>query len=575
MPQIPYSSVSTAQPQGGGESVSVSTPGAAFGENVGASLRELGSSVGQVGNELFSRAIALQDLRNETDARAAQSEYAEKASLAHAQYGALEGKAAVDGLQPYMASQRQLREGIRGQLTTPVAQRMFDADTLPFMQRNVFSAAGHAADQNKRWVVGTAQAGIDLEAKTFVDPANPKEFDAKIDRINKLVSTVSAANNWEPSGAQEQDYKLKITSNLRMGQITQTANTNPQQALQMLDQYKGEMTEPDYNHTLDAARARNRAVGTAVLANSVYSPDKTYQQMLDEGNKQTEKLAHGDPLFGQDFERALRGKAQADRYATTQDNNRSVNTIYDGIQSGVTNFQQLLAKPGMQEAFDALPPKQQAQVPGWINSYNAKRDKTVDEETFTRLRGLASNDVESFLNSTQDAASIPGLSQSHIRQVMKLRQDLIQNPRDDPRVLRAMQWMRGAHGSELDALGIMSRTTNNQDAYDHYTGSLEGAIEAWTTEQKHPPSYKQVVDEIGPQLIRSVVTPGAIFGGYWTNKTPFYEALDTQVQAAKDEATKRGMEPPTDNEIRRAYMSQLFQKLYGGASAGPSPPQSK
>src|SRR5215469_1107455 len=103
MAQVPYQPFATAEPQAGGEKIAVSTPGAAFGENVGAALQQLGSTGEQVGNELFGRAMALQDLKNENDARAAQSEYAEKASLLHAQFGSQLGKDANDqSLQAYI-----------------------------------------------------------------------------------------------------------------------------------------------------------------------------------------------------------------------------------------------------------------------------------------------------------------------------------------------------------------------------------------------------------------------------------------------------------------------------------------
>ena len=159
MAQVPYQGFSTANPESSGERAQVSTSGAAFGENVGAAIQGLGSTTEKVGDEVFSRAMALQDLRNETVAREAQTNYAEQASLLHAQYGALEGKAAVDALPGYIKSQKDLRDSIRGSLDTQNAQRFYDRDTLPFMQRNIFSAAGHAADQNKRLgLFGTAEA---------------------------------------------------------------------------------------------------------------------------------------------------------------------------------------------------------------------------------------------------------------------------------------------------------------------------------------------------------------------------------------------------------------------------------
>lgn len=570
MPQVPYQPFPTVTPQSPGEQISVATPGAAFGENINSALREMGSTVEKAGDELFTRAKALQDLRNEADAREAQSDYATQASLLHADFSAKEGKDAVDALPGYLQAQRDLRTSIRGGLKTPMAQRYYDADSLPFMQRNIFSAAGHAADQNKRYIVGTAQAGADLTARTFTNPDNDAELDLKIAGLKQYGQTLRDAQGW--SDDQYNDWLFKQTSNTYFGQIVQLAQNNPQAAIAKLQaaKDKGVLTSDNYTKALEMVYSRNRAIGSNVIANQVYSPDKTYPQMEKEATDLAKKNSYGDPLMEKDTLAALRAKAANTRYETNLDKNTNTNTIYDGIVGGVKNMQELLAKPGMQAAYDALPPKDQAKVPGWINEYNIKRDKVVDEQTYTQLRGLANNDVESFLNT--DYMHMPGLSQQHIRQLNDLRQKLILNPRDDPRTLRAISWMRGSHATELQALGLMRRDGNSPDEYDHYTGALEGAIEAWQQTNGKPPSYKDITDTIGPALIKQVSQPGTIFGSYWPNQTPFFDVLQQHVEDAKAEAAKRGIEPPTDNEIRRAYLAQMYQQLFGGSGGGRPKP---
>jgi hypothetical protein len=560
MPQVPYQPFSTAQPQFQGERISVNTPGASFGENIGAALKQLGGTTEQAGTEIFQRAMALQDLKNETDARAAQTEFATKSSLAHADFGALEGKAARDGLQPYLDSQAKLREDIRGNLKSPAAQRYYDADTLPFMQRNVFSAAGHAAEENKKWVVGTANANLEVAAKTFVDPTSENEFNDKIANVRKQVDTIADTRQLDP--AQKQLLEMKEISKTRMAQIVQLAQQNPPKAFDMLDKHKGDITDQDmYDKTLDIVQSRNRAVGSAMLADKVYSPNKTLAQMETEVKAQTGALSHGDPLFEKDALSALRGKVTYDRYATQQDNHNNVNKMWEGITGGVKNMQELLAKPGMQEAFDALPASDQHKIPGMINTYNASRDKQVQEGTYTKLVGMANNDVEAFLNT--DLGSQP-LSQPQMRALITKRAQLLKNPGDDPRLTRALGWMRGSRGSELEALGIYSRTQNNKDDYDHYTGALQSAIDVWTTEKGHPPSYKEVSEEIGPQVIRQRSEPSTFFGKYWPTTKPFYqqEVPSGWGDDLKAVAKARGEMEPTDEEINRAFVRSQFIKLY-------------
>ena len=149
-----------------------------------------------------------------------------------------------------------------------MSQRFYDADSLPFMQRNIFTAAGHAADQNKRAVVGSAQASVDVAAKTYIDPKNETEYDSKIKTIHDAATTIGDALNWSPE--QRQDYILKETSKQRAAQFTQGGAIDPVWGLNMLETHKQEMTQEDYGHTQDRLRAANRAVGSVNLATSVY-----------------------------------------------------------------------------------------------------------------------------------------------------------------------------------------------------------------------------------------------------------------------------------------------------------------
>src|SRR5258706_15751993 len=77
MPAVPYSPVPDVAPQNiPTPKLRVDTPPAAFGANVAQAIDHLGSTEGQVGNELWSRAIAMQQLRNETEATEATAQAA-------------------------------------------------------------------------------------------------------------------------------------------------------------------------------------------------------------------------------------------------------------------------------------------------------------------------------------------------------------------------------------------------------------------------------------------------------------------------------------------------------------------
>jgi hypothetical protein len=582
MPQVPYQPFSTAEPSGGGEHLTVSTPPAAFGENVAQAVQGLGGQLEKSGDELFTRAMALQDLRNETDAREAQTQYAQKASELHAQYGALEGKAAADGLQGYIKAQADLRTQFRDGLKTQFAQRYYDRDTLPFMQRNIFSAAGHAADQNKASVIGTAVAQKDIVARTFVDPKSDDEFNDKLAHTYSADETIAAAKGF--TSEQLSDLKLKSVSGLWLGRIGQLAHDDPQTALKMLDEHKESMTQDDYGKAVTVTRAQNRAIGGANLVNDVYSPDKTAAQMEAEIKDRSADLAHGDPLFEKDALTGLKGKITTDRYIKNQDTNTAKQSIFDTIQKGVMDIRELRLQPGMAQAIDSLPASEREKLPGQINAYNAARDKQGHEENYTALTGMYYNDREAFLDTDFTKYN---LSQSQIRDLMAKRAQAIAIPADDPMLNRAMGWLRQGRAAELRALGIYFRPTSGADAtdYDHYTGALQAGIDAWRQEHGKPPGYKDIVDTIGPSVIHERTEPGTfgmLFGG--VKRPAFQQDMSVVKEWADkkglvDEIKARGGADPTDEELYRAYLRSQFIDLYSkpkdASGGGPSVPQSK
>lgn len=582
MAQVPYQPFSTANPESGGEKLSVSTSPAAFGVNVGQAIQGLGATTEQVGNELFTRAMALQELRNETDAREAQTRYAEKASLLHAEYGALEGQAAADGLPAYIKSQSDLRDEIRGGLNTAHAQRFYDRDTLPFMQRNIFSAAGHAADQNKRNVIGAAQAQKDITAKTFVDPKNEEEFQHKLGMTTNADSTIIDARGLAQDSPQATDLKMRSVSSLRLGQIVQTAHDDPQFALGQLDKYKEQLTQDDYAKALQVTRAQNRAVGGVNLVNSIYSPDKSAKDMEAEIKKASPGLAHDDPLFEKDALTQLRNKITTDRYIAKQDRDTGVQKVDEAIMSSnAPDMRSLRLEPGMAATIDALPASDREKIPGKITGWQRSANERGQQENFTQLTGMYHNDREQFLDADFSKFN---LSQPQIRDLMAKRAQALKNPADDPMLNRAMGWMRQSRAAELRALGIYFRPTQGADAtdYDHYTGAMASAIDAWRQDHGKPPGFKDIVDEIGPSVIHQRTEPGVfgmLLGG---NKRPAFQQDMSVVKKWADEKglvneiTARGGVEPTDEELYRAFLRSQFIELYSKEkTSGPSVPQSK
>src|SRR5882757_1406898 len=141
MPQVPYSPIPQPGQMVGTPKVSVNTPEAAFGGAVGQALRGAGQQLEHSGDEIFRRAVALQDLRNETDAKEADAQYMMKVGELHANFSALQGRAAADAYPEYMQNIQKLRQDMRGDLPNDAARKMFDSPSLSTMGRTIFNGA--------------------------------------------------------------------------------------------------------------------------------------------------------------------------------------------------------------------------------------------------------------------------------------------------------------------------------------------------------------------------------------------------------------------------------------------------
>ena len=243
--------------------------------------------------------------------------------------------------------------------------------------------------------------------------------------------------------------------------------------------------------------------------------------------------------------------------------------VNGGIAAGVKNVQELRANPQVAAAIDALPPDKQNAIPGMINRYNAARDKVSNEENYFKLKGMASNDVEGFLNT--DLTS-QGLAKGDIDKLTTLQKKLKAIPDSDPRVNRAVTQIRGAMGAQLEALDVFKRTEKNKDDYDKYTGALQQALDVFQEANTRPPNYKELTEDIAPAVIKTIQEPGFFnIGGYGTtNDVPRFKATvpdDFAEKLITDVKSKGGLQP-TPEQIQRAYTRTQFMQLYGKKKDG-------
>lgn len=589
--QVPYTPVASEKPSSSGTpsfspSVSANAFGGQAAEAMGTAAKmvghadvalygqisDLGKEIGKVGNEMWERAVALQQLRNDTEARDAEAKYMIDAGTLHANYNSLTGKAAVDAFPAYMEGLTKAREKIRDNLTNDDAKRRYDGPSQTLLSRSIFNGASHAATANKQWQLTTAKSEMELDAKTVEDdPQNDILFQQKLMRTRNNAAQISLLQGNDPNSAPEQELALKAQSALWSQRIIGLSRTAPFEAGALLDANKTKMTGADFLKVDNTVRAQSRAVGSRNIANEVYTSSldeegnltKTLTQMEKEVDARAKELSPNDPILAHQAVAALQGKFNQDKSARRQEEVTNIQTVAGGIEKGVRDIRDLRQDPKVAAAIDALPESKRLAIPGQINRYNAARDKVSNQDEYQRLYGLSNNDVEGFLNTdlTQEK-----LSQEDMRKLQEKQRKMKEVPNSDPRVGRAIGQIRGAMGSQLEALKIYKREAGNKDEYDKFTGAVQQALDVWTEENKKPPTYKDVVETIGPQVLKTIKEPGMLWG---TNDVPFFKQSipSTFSDKVKADVVSKGGVEPTEEQIRRAYIRTEFIKLYGKKDA--------
>lgn len=568
MVNVPYEPYSTVTPQSGGEKVSVSTPGAAFGENIGTAVQQLGGTLDKVGDEMFQRALALQALTNETNARKAQSDYAEQSGLLQAKYDSLEGKAKVDGLQQHIKDLKDLRTNIRNSLGTANAQQMYDGDTLPFMQRNIFSAASGAGQAQKQWVLGTAENTRRVITDTWVDPKSDSEFNDKATQLSRADDTI---NGVKQDGLDDSRKQASLSA-LWAGRINQLAKTDWDAAQKMLDGLpKGTLTQADYDKVFDHVQSQGHAVGSRVGADAVLAPlthgdptakrpDQPLQYWLDQGDKWADEHAPNDPTM-KDYVRARVAQGFRSHMSAVNDfRAQNLNTI-DGALIGAEGGK----IPTSPEDLNALGPKYQAAYNNLDDAAKLAVNKkmatiakgdvgwTTDNlRLVQKLKGMAVDDPASFLD--QDVVSMP-LPMSARRELVTMQANVLKQGNADPRIPRALQM-----------LNLPQSLLQDKDEKQLFIGALSDQLRDFQEEHKRPPNRDEM-QQIGATLLQDQVTQKHWYGdthGPLYNLPIPQEDVDEQREKLKQ---KTGIDYP-DETIRRELIRERYRSLAPKSSSG-------
>jgi len=273
MANVPYTGVPSVAPEDAPiPRYSADTPTAAFGGATAQALTELGGSFREVGNELWSRADAMQQLKNHSEANAAAANYAEQAGKAHADYSALQGKDAVEAYPSYIDGLKKTRLDIQNSLSNPMSQKLFESESFSTMGRTIFNGAGHAASENKSYSIGASAARVQASRNAaLVDPTDEKGFQ---EHVATTIKETTA--QWQQKGADSDtidNANHKAVSDLWYDRIAGLARQQPFMADKLLGQATkdGKINGEDIGKLTAIVRDATHTVGARNISSEVMS----------------------------------------------------------------------------------------------------------------------------------------------------------------------------------------------------------------------------------------------------------------------------------------------------------------
>lgn len=576
MPQAPLSPVVDST-SGGTPNVGLAVPVEAFGGAVGHALSSLSDQVHRSSDQLWQRAVEMQNLENETNAKRADTEYMTKAGMLHAEFSSLEGLSAKQAYPKYIKDLQDSRTQIRNGLSNPMAQKMYDASSMNFMGRSIFNGAGHAATQAKVASINASKARVQSLTDTIgSDPYDEEGFQRSTSAIKAETKSQGVQSGWS-----EDQIKATTDTNISSAaatRITSLARSDPFAAQSMYDNaLKIKALNPvDASRVLASIQTQSRqaiprGISAEVNADLEHPaeegiPEKSLEDRIAEAQSKAEPYSKNDPLLPDFVKQRVIADYNRSKAIQRDANQRNEQIIASAMMSG--NKEGILPKsvdelklinPEVAAAWDATKPTTQRKYNA-IMAHNANGDKVAwTNETlgnYQKLKGMAETDPVEFLSRDIISENMPASGKRTLinEQIRRRGQS-----EADPRVGRAMQIL----SPEIQAAGISKKA--DIDQYYRFTGALADALDDYQREHKKVPPPPEV-KKIGAQLMQQQITDK---GWLWDSKSATFDLPipdDKAKEIKADPYWAKNNITPTDSMIRRIHAAQEYKRLYGGTA---------
>lgn len=276
MAQVPnYNPVPTVSPQAPGlPGVHVDSPVAAFGGATAEATKGLGRTMEHVGDELFARAQALQDLKTESEVNIKVAQHIQQTGELDNKFRLLSGSQPQEKLEEHVQALTELRAANRASLSNPMAQKRFDSETLRRYSYDVVNAGSYAATQFKQYSKKTEAALGDAALDSVLkDPNNEGVWNEYV-RTSKGVASQESALDGESVPEADRRFKARLGRGvmIRAGSL---AKTNPEQAQKFFESIKDKLNVEDQERIQDTINDRGVRTNAALVTNSLMGGDDT------------------------------------------------------------------------------------------------------------------------------------------------------------------------------------------------------------------------------------------------------------------------------------------------------------
>lgn len=269
--------------------VSVNTPVAAFGGATADALSGLGRQLERSGDELFARAQALQQLKNDDEADVMFSQYIQKTGDLDNKFRLLAGNQPQEKLQDHVKALTDLREEMSSALSNPAAKRRFDNESRRRYSYDVVNANNYAATQFKQYSKATTTSLRDVAIDQIIkDPYN----DGLWNQVIRTVEQSSAKeSDLEGDGKVIADRKLQAALgravNIRAGAM---AKHDPERAQKFFDSVKDKLRTEDVDGIQETINDRGVKTHAAIISNGLMGGDGS---LIDRAMKATKAQESG------------------------------------------------------------------------------------------------------------------------------------------------------------------------------------------------------------------------------------------------------------------------------------------